>query len=126
MDEIISNHSDRLKMLLKELGLSSNALTKELGYKNNNTLSRIHTGKAQLNDTHINKIIEIFPNVNINFLKNGELPVLLDVNEQLIQSTLLSIRKDEANLIFHNIMMKLEIMHKDIREVKRKLNEKEQ
>ncbi len=122
MSEIIESHADRLSMLANKIGTTVTALSKDIGYKNSNTFSRIITGKTNLTNKHISKIIERYPYVNHNFLKNGELPIILSPEEQLVQTTLLSVKKEKQDLMLLNIMTKLELIHKEIKEIKNKID----
>jgi len=121
--EKIEKHSERVQMILEELRLTMNAFRIELGYKNNNSLSRVLKGEYLINNNLIDRITNRFPNINIDFLKNGELPVTLDINEQLIQATVLGIKGGDTNLLIYAITNKLELMHQDIRELKKQIEE---
>ena len=121
--EKIEKHSERIQMILEELRLTMNAFRIELGYKNNNSLSRVLKGEYLINNNLIDRITNRFPNINIDFLKNGELPVTLDINEQLIQATVLGIKGGDTNLLIYAITNKLELMHQDIRELKKQIEE---
>src|SRR5690554_6676151 len=121
--EKIEKHSERIQMILEELRLTMNAFRIELGYKNNNSLSRVLKGEYLINNNLIDRITNRFPNINIDFLKNGELPVTLDINEQLIQATVLGIKDGDTNLLIYAITNKLELMHQDIRELKKQIEE---
>lgn len=119
----IEKHSERIQMILEEFRLTVNAFRVELGYKNNNTLTRILKGEYGISNNLIDRIVNAFPSVNIDFLKNGELPITLDSNEQLIQATVLGIKGGDTNLLIYAITNKLELMHQDIRELKKQIEE---
>ena len=48
MEQIITSHSERLLMITKELGLSLKKMSKELGYKNANSIYRIDRGEGEI------------------------------------------------------------------------------
>ncbi len=69
--------SERLEILIRELGLNSNSFSKALGYSNNNvTIGRIINDKEKSPsyDT-LQKILEAFPRINPTWLLTGEAPI---------------------------------------------------
>lgn len=69
--------SERLEILIRELGLNSNSFSKALGYANNNvTIGRIINDKEKSPsyDT-LQKILEAFPRINPTWLLTGEAPI---------------------------------------------------
>ncbi len=86
----IKTEKEKLELLLKELNLNRRTLSLELGYKNDNSIHRIHREEAKLYaEPMFSKILTRFPFISADFLKNGVLPVRLTPEEQLIQDNLL-------------------------------------
>lgn len=72
--------SERLEVLIRELGLNPNSFSKALGYPNNNvTIGRIinDKGKAPSYET-LQKILSSFPQINPTWLLTGETPMFRD------------------------------------------------
>jgi|SRR5690554_731654 len=114
MEQIITSHSERLLMITKELGLSLKKMSKELGYKNANSIYRIDRGEGEITSPLIERFSERFPEISIAFLKHGELPIVLSPEERLIQSSLLAVKQDDSNILIAAVIQKLDILHKEI------------
>jgi phage repressor protein C with HTH and peptisase S24 domain len=69
--------SERLEILIRELGLNPNSFSKALGYPNNNvTIGRIINDKEKAPSYEtLQKIMSSFPQVNPSWLLTGESPM---------------------------------------------------
>ena len=72
--------SERLEILIRELGLNPNSFSKALGYPNNNvTIGRIINDKEKAPSYEtLQKILSSFPQINPSWLLTGETPMFRD------------------------------------------------
>src|SRR5665647_265543 len=72
--------SERLEILIRELGLNPNSFSRQLGYPNNNvTIGRIINDKEKAPSYEtLQKILSSFPQINPSWLLTGETPMFRD------------------------------------------------
>lgn len=73
------NYPDSKKMedLLNALGKTANLLANDLEYSSHATIYHVINGINNMSDGMRQRIVKKFPNVNMEFLKSGQLPILL-------------------------------------------------
>ena len=77
------NKLDRYKILIRQLinlGIvsSQKELGKKMGYNNPSAFSQVINGKAKEPKLFMQKLKHIFPNLNIDWLENGEGEMIID------------------------------------------------
>lgn len=94
---MVQNISDpeKMKAVLNALDISAHALAQKCGYKSHASIYHVINEVNNLSDGMIDKIIRAAPNVNYNFLKKGELPVLLASEDMQAQLNVLNIPSNE-------------------------------
>lgn len=60
-----------LSQLLLELGITPYKFSKELGYKSPDSIYAIINGQTGISGRFLERLKEVYPNVNVNFLVNG-------------------------------------------------------
>lgn len=80
---MIMNKLDRYKILIRQLinlGIvsSQKELGKKMGYNNPSAFSQVINGKAKEPKLFIQKLKHVFPNLNIDWLENGEGEMIID------------------------------------------------
>lgn len=80
---MIMNKLDRYKILIRQLinlGIvsSQKELGKKMGYNNPSAFSQVINGKAKEPKLFIQKLKHVFPNLNIDWLENGEGEMTID------------------------------------------------
>lgn len=80
---MIINKLDRYKILIRQLinlGIvsSQKELGKKMGYNNPSAFSQVINGKAKEPKLFIQKLKHVFPNLNIDWLENGEGEMTID------------------------------------------------
>lgn len=90
--------AERMIKVLEALDITANAFAKKLNITPG-SLYHIINGVNNLSNQMIDKIIHTFPNVNYNFLKNGEGEVILNDYEKRNQMNLFNIREDKNDSI---------------------------
>ena len=80
---MIMNKLDRYKILIRQLinlGIVSNQkeLGKKMGYNNPSAFSQVINGKTKEPKLFIQKLKHVFPNLNIDWLENGEGEMIID------------------------------------------------
>src|SRR5690606_3656854 len=94
-ETIIETEEERFEMLLNALNLTAYKLSEEIDVSVG-AIYHVKSGRIKLSsDNYINKIVERFPNVSIDFIKNGNLPILLTDQEALLQSNIVFSKKRE-------------------------------
>ena len=90
--------AEKLQILIERLDINYSKLAKKAGYGVNSRSAVYHVkeGRNQMSENMIMGIINAYPRVNYLFLKNGELPVLINDKEVQNQSNLLSQESKEA------------------------------
>ncbi|MBU2973801.1 hypothetical protein [Zobellia sp. B3R18] len=85
--------SEKLQTVLNALNLTANAFSQKLGYKSHSSVYHVldPRRKSKLNTNMVRKIVNTFPNINNDYLIEGELPVLLDDNSIISQANKLNI-----------------------------------
>ncbi len=81
----------RLNMVIEALELTKNSFGIKLEYKSPATIYHIIEGRNKISDGLISKVVNTFPKVSYNFLKNGVEPVLLDEEQKVNQSNFFNI-----------------------------------
>lgn len=81
--------------LLNALGISANYLSKKVGVSHG-AIFHIKNGVNYLSNEMIDKIIKVYPNVNYQFLKHKELPVLLSEREIQTQMEMLNLPSNQS------------------------------
>lgn len=76
--------SEILRGVLDALDIPADKFRKKLEYKSAATMGLILSGKNNLSDDMIDKIIKHYPQINYWYLKKGRLPVILE--EKLSQN----------------------------------------
>lgn len=64
--------NERLGQIIKYHGLNKNTFAKKLGFNNNSGIGKIINGKTQPSYRNLVKIIEAFPEVNVEWLMLGK------------------------------------------------------
>ena len=77
------NKLDRYKILIRQLinlGIvsSQKELGKKMGYNNPSAFSQVINGKAKEPKLFMQKLKHVFPNLNIDWLENGEGEMIID------------------------------------------------
>lgn len=80
-----------LQMTLDALDYNANSLNTKLDYNSPSTIPHILKGRNALSRGVKERIVKSFPNVNMNFLNKGELPILLSGAALQAQANLLNI-----------------------------------
>lgn len=94
-ETIIETEEERFEMILNALNLTAYKLSEEIDVSVG-SLYHVKSGRIKLSsDKYTNLIIGRFPNVSIDFIKNGKLPVLLTDKEALLQSNIVFSKKRE-------------------------------
>lgn len=80
---MIINKLDRYKILIRQLinlGIvsSQKELGKKMGYNNPSAFSQVINGKAREPKLFMQKLKNVFPNLNIDWLENGEGEMIID------------------------------------------------
>ena len=80
---MIMNKLDRYKILIRQLinlGIvsSQKELGKKMGYNNPSAFSQVINGKAKEPKLFMQKLKHVFPNLNIDWLENGEGEMIID------------------------------------------------
>ncbi len=81
--------------LLNALGISANYLSKKVGVSHG-AIFHIKNGINYLSNEMIDKIIQVYPNVNYRFLKHKEFPILLSEREIQTQMEMLRIPSNQS------------------------------
>tara|TARA_R110000822_G_scaffold301477_1_gene425310 strand:+ start:1499 stop:1891 length:393 start_codon:yes stop_codon:yes gene_type:complete len=94
-----TNTTDSQKILevINALNTTSHAFAVKMQYKSHSSVDHVIKGRNSLSEGMMDRIVKTFPNVNYNFLKKGELPVLLSSNEIQAQMNLLNIAPNDTN-----------------------------
>jgi hypothetical protein len=80
-----------LEEILNALDYNPNSFNKKLEYNSASTIPHILKGRNSLSRGIKERIVNTFPNVNMNFLKSGQLPILLTGGDLQAQANLLNI-----------------------------------
>ena len=80
-----------LEEVLNALDYNPNSFNKKLEYNSASTIPHVLKGRNTLSRGIKERIVRTFPNVNMNFLKSGQLPVLLTGGDLQAQANLLNI-----------------------------------
>ena len=80
-----------LEEVLNSLDHNPNSFNKKLEYNSASTIPHVLKGRNTLSRGIKERIVRTFPNVNMNFLKFGHLPVLLTGGDLQAQANLLNI-----------------------------------
>jgi hypothetical protein len=78
--------SKKLEEVINALGMSANSLSVKLEYKSAASVYHVVNGINKLSEGMIDRIVDYIPNVSLNYLKYGKLPILLaddDLNRQM-------------------------------------------
>ena len=86
--------SRTMEDLLNALGISANYLSKKVGVSHG-AIFHIKNGVNYLSNEMIDKILQVYPNVNHKFLKHRELPILLSEREAQTQMEMLNIPSNQ-------------------------------
>lgn len=88
--------SKRLENLIEVLATTPHKLSLDIGYKAPASVYHVLNGINKLSSGMRERILKRYPNVNPEFLKRGELPIVFSKNELLEQNSLLNLKnKDE-------------------------------
>ena len=91
--------SKRLQGLLDALSISAHKLSLELEYKAPASIYHVIEGLNTLSSGMRDRIISRYPNVNPEYLKHGELPILLSRSQVAEQSEKYNINNKEVILV---------------------------
>jgi hypothetical protein len=80
-----------LQEVLNALDYNPNSFNTKLDYSSPSTIPHVLKGRNSLSRGIKERIVKAFPNVNLNFLNKGELPVLLPEKAMQAQANLLNI-----------------------------------
>ncbi|MDX1768952.1 MAG: hypothetical protein R3294_12920 [Arenibacter troitsensis] len=105
-----TNLTDSQKILdvIHALGTSAHAFAIKMKYKSHSSVDHVIKGRNSLSEGMMDRIVKTFPNVSYNFLKKGELPILLTSNEIQAQMDLLNIAPKSTNE-FYKIKRMMEV-----------------
>lgn len=95
----------RLDLIIKELGYSKNGFINELGYKNNSVIydyTSEKEGSSKPGIEFVEKMIQVFPGINLNFLFTGN-------GDALVKKGTAATNIDEAAVREELRKMRLEI-----------------
>lgn len=124
--DIKTNQIERFELLLKELNISIPKLSSELGYASTTSLYRVQKGENKLSEKPlVDRILKRYPFINIDFLINGELPVKLTPEEQIIQNNLIQATKYPtlSEHALDNINQNIILILKEIKELRKEIKE---
>lgn len=95
MDKKLSD-SEIMSQLLDALRYKAPEFADKLGYKSSASIYNVikEFGGAKITKKMANKIVELFPNVNMLFLVKGELPILVDNSKAKAQQNILGFGKN--------------------------------
>jgi len=79
-----------LQGLLDALDITANKLSKELDYASHQSVYHILNEVNALSDGIISRIADRYPHVNLNYLRTGESPILLNEQEARAQANVLN------------------------------------
>lgn len=91
---------EKINTVLNALDVSAHSMAVKLGYKSHASVYHVINGINTLSDGMIERIVKQYPNVNYNFLKKGQLPVLLSPNEIQAQMNIFNIPSNETTEFF--------------------------
>ena len=80
-----------LQEVLNALDYTANALNDKLEYSSPSSVPHVLKGRNELSRGMKERIVNTFPNVNMEFLNKGELPILLTGGAMQAQANLLNI-----------------------------------
>ena len=80
-----------LQEVLNALDYTANALNDKLEYSSPSSVPHVLKGRNELSRGMKQRIVNTFPNVNMEFLNKGELPILLTGGAMQAQANLLNI-----------------------------------
>lgn len=94
---------EKMNMVIESLQTNPTAFAKSLGFRSVSTVHHITKGRNNISDGMIDKIINRFHNVNYNFLKKAELPVLLDKQGTIEQESFFNLitSTDETSIDYN-------------------------
>ena len=113
--------SDKINSVLTALDVSAHSMAVKLGYKSHSSVYHVINGINTLSDGMIDRIIKGYPNVNYEFLKRGQLPVLLSSNETQAQMNIFNIPTQDTNDFFK--IKRIMNVPEELDEIKEKLDE---
>jgi len=87
-----------LEEVLNALDYNPNSLNTKLDYNSPSTIPHVLKGRNSLSRGIKERIVNTFPNVNMNFLKFGHLPVLLTGGDLQAQANLLNIALPKSEI----------------------------
>jgi hypothetical protein len=87
-----------LEEVLNALDYNPNSLNTKLDYNSPSTIPHVLKGRNSLSRGIKERIVNTFPNVNMNFLKFGQLPVLLTGGDLQAQANLLNIALPKSEI----------------------------
>ena len=104
-----------LNNVINHIGEMVTVFNKTVGfYSTTKSLYNILNDEAKLKESFILQIVKAYPQVNINYLRHGIKPVILDSSKAIGQNYVLNLENDTAS--FDNIP-------KDLRDIKNLLKE---
>lgn len=83
--------SEKLQLILDALDIKANKLATDLEYGSAASVYHVLNNKNSLSKEMKEKIIKAYPSVNYLFIKNGELPILLDQENTKTQMELFNL-----------------------------------
>ena len=92
--------SQKILDVINALDTSAHAFAIKMKYKSHSSVDHVIKGRNSLSEGMMDRIVKTFPNVNYNFLKKGELPVLLSSNEIQAQMNMLNIVSNDTNELY--------------------------
>lgn len=94
---------EKMNMVIESLQTNPTAFASSLGFRSASTVHHITKGRNNISDGMIDKIINRFHNVNYNFLKKAELPVLLDKQRTIDQENFFNLvsSTDETSIDYN-------------------------
>ena len=101
--------SEIMQSVIDAVGINAYPFSLKLGYKSHATIYHILNGQNNISDGMTDRIIKAFPNVNRNFIKKAELPIILDEAGTKAQMNLFNIIPVTKTLEFDTFQKFMEI-----------------
>lgn len=90
--------AEKLDTIIKSLSMTANSFATKLEYSSSGSVYHVLNGKNNFSDGMRYRILEYFPQINANFMSDGELPVILTGPELQAQMNLLGVKSEKSKL----------------------------
>lgn len=101
--------SEKMKELLNALNMSAHSLSVKLEYKSPASVYHVLNGVNTMSNGMARRIVDYIPNVNLEFLKNAKLPVILSGNELEMQMNVLNKTDENKTSEFYMFKRLMEV-----------------